>query len=230
MEKVAEKAQAEALSWALPGVEVPPDPLRLRLDIHEDTIVLRSFRDGVTTVKPVSALDLTRAFARKLRISSGVLPLNALWWEMGPEGEEVALWRPPQVWKLALVEEAFQAPRRFRLPMPGLIFICSAGRPPALYAAKKRPAGPGWPICHAPLFNVFRTGATCAGTHKYPDRLEEVPESFMVSFFTKAGDYQGRSRKHPKDLLALWEELDGKLHYPIRDLVPFGTLKGKEES
>lgn len=109
--------------------------------------------------------------------------------------------------------------------MPGLVFVCSPGRPPRVYAAKRRPVSRDTPICHAPLFNLFQNGRSCPGTHKYPERVEEVPESFMASFFTREGQHQGRSRKHPDDLLALWEELDGKKRFPLRDLVPLGIVQ-----
>ena len=51
----------------------------------------------------------------------------------------VALWRPPQVWPVALQREAFKPPARLRLPMPGLVFVCSPGRAPWVYAALERP-------------------------------------------------------------------------------------------
>ncbi|MEK7848624.1 MAG: hypothetical protein AAB270_06845 [Chloroflexota bacterium] len=214
------------LKWALPeGLEVPPDELRVRVDIYDETIVLHQFgRDGTQT-RVVSALDISRAFAQELRLGSGLLPQGALWWASGPEGQEVALWRPPQVWKVALVVEVFQPPRRFTLPMPGLVFVCSPGRQPRVYAAKRRPASLGSPLYHAPLFNVFQDGRTCAGTHRYPEKVEEIPESFFMSFFTREGQSQGRSKKHPTNLLKLWEELDGKARYLLRDMVFLGTVE-----
>lgn len=212
--------------WALPeGLELPPDELRVRVDIYDETIMLHQFGQNGNQARVVSALDIARAFAQELRLSSGLLPQGALWWGSGPEGPEVAMWRPPQVWKVALVVEAFQPPRRFILPMPGLVFVCSSGRQPKVYAAKRRPASPGYLLYHAPLFNLFSDGSTCAGTHRYPGKVEEIPESFFLSFFTREGHSQGRSKKHPHDLLRLWEELDGKGRYPLRDMVPLGTVE-----
>ena len=78
-------------------------------------------------------------------------------------------------------------------------------------------------VCHAPLFNVFHNGLTCAGSNQYPQDIPEIPPSFFLSFFTSAGDGAERSRKH-KRLLALWEELDGASTYPDDDLVEAGTL------
>jgi hypothetical protein len=129
------------------------------------------------------------------------------------------------VWPVALQLEAFKPPRRLKLPMPGLIFLCSPGRPPRIFAAKKRPRDAHQVIYHAPLFNVFGDGRTCAGTHKFPVDIEEIPESFFTSFFTREAIYGGRSKKYPKDLLQLWEELDGQKRYPLGDLMPAGKVE-----
>ncbi|GAH53093.1 unnamed protein product, partial [marine sediment metagenome] len=66
---------------------------------------------------------------------------------------------------------------------------------------------------------------TCPGTHQYPTDISEVPESFFTSFFTREAFQEGRSNKHPKDLLKLWEELDGQKRYPLKDLVPIGHVE-----
>ena len=216
----------EGLRWVLPeGMQLPLDELCFRVDIFDESILLHYFGQYGIQTRLVSAVDIARAFAMELRLHSGILPRDALWWSLGPEGQEVALWRPPQVWRVALVLEAFKPPRRFTLPMPGLVFVCSPGREPRVYAARSRPAGPQSLLYHAPLFNVFSEGRTCTGTHKYPQAVEEIPESFFTSFFTREGHTQGRSKKHPEDLLALWEKLDGKKRYPLRDLVPLGKVE-----
>ncbi|GAI99783.1 unnamed protein product, partial [marine sediment metagenome] len=98
------------------------------------------------------------------------------------------------------------------------------GRPPRIFAAKKRPVKLSDKIYHAPLFNIFDHGGSCPGTHKFPQNIKEIPESFFLSFFTKEAAYRSRSKKHPEDLLKLWEELDGKKRYPLKDLVPCGKV------
>ena len=212
--------------WALPeGVNVPPDEIKARLDFYGDSIIFYLMDGGVIKTKMVSARDVTLALLREVSMASGLLPPGALWWKQGREGQVIALWRPPKVWPVALQLEAFKPPRRFRLPMPGLIFLCTAGRPPRVYAAKKRPESIKQVIYHAPLFNVYQNGTTCAGTHQYPTDISEVPESFFTSFFTREAFQEGRSNKHPKDLLKLWEELDGRKRYPLKDLVPIGHVE-----
>jgi len=218
--------ELQGYQWEMPiGLEIPPDKIRARLDLYQDSIIFYLVDGRTIKTKMVSARDITMALLREVPMSSGLLPRNTLWWRQNKNGPEFALWRPPAVWKAALMLEAFKPPRRFKLPLPGLIFICSPGRQPRIYAAKKRPASPRDVIYHAPLFNVFSSGDTCAGTHKFPPNVSEIPESFFTSFFTREAQFNDRSKKYPKDLLQLWEELDGKAKYPLKDLVRIGTIK-----
>lgn len=211
--------------WALPeNLEVPKDKLEVRLDFYRQSVVMYVVDGQIITTKMVSARDVALAMLREVPLGSELLPEGALWWSQGNMGPEVALWRPPQVWRVALQLEAFKPPRRFDLPLPGLIFVCRPGTAPTVFAAKKRPTHPDDIIYHAPLFNVFSRGNTCAGSHKYPSDISEIPGSFMVSFFSKDAQWQDRSKKYPKDLLKRWEELDGKKRYPLRDLVPAGKV------
>ncbi len=215
-----------AYQWALPeGVEVPPDELRVRLDLYEDSVILYLLDKGIITTRMVSASDVALAILSEVPLNSGILPQEALWWKQGKSGVEVALWRSPRIWPVALQTEPFKPPRRFKLPMPGLIFVCHHGIPPAVYAVKRRPKSMSDTVYNAPLFNIFRDGSTCSGNHHHPDEIESIPESFFTSFFTLAADHRGRSKKHPDNLLALWEELDGKKRYPLGDLVSMGKTE-----
>lgn len=212
--------------WALPeGIDVPPDDLKVRLDFYQESVVMYLLDEATITTRMVSARDVALALLSEVPLSSGLLPRETLWWRQGKPGAEVALWRPARVWPLALQLEAFKPPRRFRLPMPGLIFICSPGKAPRVYAAKKRPQTLTDTIYHAPLFNVFSDGRTCAGSHHFPESITEIPESFMVSFFTRDAQWHGRSKKHPDNLLRLWEELDGRKRYPLGDLVAVERIR-----
>lgn len=218
--------ELEAYQWALPeGLDVPLDELKCRLDLYQDAIILYLLDKGVITTRMVSARDVALAFLSEVPLGSGLLPENVLFWSQGKEGVEVALWRSPRIWPVALVTEALKPPRRFRLPMPGLIFICSPGRFPRVYAAKKRPRSPKDTIYHAPLFNLFDDGRTCPGTHKFPGQISEIPESFFTSFFSPEASHRDRSKKYPNSLLSLWEEIDGKARYPLKDLVPMGKVE-----
>ena len=156
--------------------------------------------------------------------NSGLLPKDALWWKQTKDGVHVALWRPPQIWPVALQEEPFVPARRFRTCrcLADLCLLCR--KPPYIYAAKRRPQSIRDFIYKAPLYNVYEAGNSCTGTHRYPQDINQVPESFFTAFFTKAAVSGNRSQKYPDDLLKLWEEIDSKRKYPMDDLVRIGTI------
>lgn len=218
--------EPKPLQWALPeALEVPPDQLKVRLDFYGDSVLMYVVDNGRITTRMVSARDIAMAMLREIPLTSGLLPPSALWWSQSRDGPEVALWRPPRVWPVALVAEPLKPPHRLRLPMPGLIFVCRPASAPRVYAATKRPRSLESAIYHAPLFNLFTDGRSCPGTHKYPENIDEIPESFFASFFSPTGVDSNRSRKYPGNLMNLWRELDGKKRYPVRDLVQFGTVR-----
>lgn len=210
-----------ALDWSLPqGLELAPEELSVRLDFYHSTVVMHVVEKDRVTSRMVSARDIALALLKEMPLMSGILPPDTLWWSQ----YDIGLWISPRVWPVALMMEAFKEPRRLKIPMPGLIFVCRAGHPPQVVAAKRRPASMKTLVYHAPLFNVYQNGTTCPGTHRYPHKLEEIPRSFFLSFFTVAAQHGGRSKKYPHDLLKLWEELDGQTKYPMDDLVPMGKL------
>ncbi len=217
--------EVDTTQWSLPGqADVPRDELQIQLEVYKETILLRGFEDDSTWVRTVSADAIANVFTQHLGSSSGLLPEETLWWGQGETGQVVALWRPPQVWPAALQREAFKPPARLRLPMPGLVFVCSPGRAPWVYAATSRPAGPEQRLFRAPAFNVFGDGRVCPGSHRFPEEVGLIPESFFQSYFSLTGDSRDRSKKHPDNLIALWEEIDGQIEYPAEDLVPQCTV------
>ena len=212
---------AEKTEWSLPGPdEMPRDKLNLQLEVYDETLLLRGFEGESLWVRTVSADEIANVFTQHLGFSSGLLPRDALWWNQGETGQMVVLWRPPQVWPVALQREAFKPPARLRLPMPGLVFVCSPGRAPWGYAALERPTDPDEQLFRMPAFNVFGDGRVCPGSHRFSEEVGLIPESF----FSMTGDSRNRSKKHPDNLHALWEELDGKTEYPVEDLVPQCTV------
>ncbi len=211
----------EKTEWSLPGAEdMPRDELQFQMEVYGETILLRGFEGDPTWVRTVSSDEIANVFIQHLGFSSGLLPHETLWWGQGETGQVAALWRPPQVWPVALQREAFKPPARLRLPMPGLVFVCSPARAPWVYAALERPTGVEQMLYRMPAFNVFRDGRVCPGSHKFPEEVGLIPESFFQSYFSGTGDSRDRSKKHPDNLHALWEEIDGKTEYPVEDLVP----------
>ncbi len=137
-----------------PEAEVEEDPLRLRLDFHQDSVVVHDYGKAVVRTKLVSALDVAHALAQELDLSTGLLPPNALWWEKTSSGVRVALWREPRVWKVRLRERYDAKPRRLRLPMPGLVFVCMPARQaPYVFAATSRTRSEDDQLYHCPAYN-----------------------------------------------------------------------------
>lgn len=214
-----------AFIWAVPKeLGIPADPLRLRLDFHHQSTVLTYFQGDIVTTKQVDAMDVAHALASDLSFGSGLLPPDTLWWLNTRGGPVFALYVAPKVWKLALQESINKPPRRFTIPLPGFIFLCTPGQPPWVVAVKKRPTKESDIVYHAPLLNVFRNGRSCPGSHSYPTRVADMVQSFFISFFSATADLQGRSKKYPKNVIELWKSLEGKSKYPLEDLNEFGKV------
>ena len=217
--------EPQPLQWSLPeGLDIPPDELKLRLDFYSQAIVMHVIEDGAIYNRIVAAEDISRVLARQIGVSTGFLPPETIWWRQLPSGAEFAIWRRPQVTRIALQEEMFQPATRFTVPMPGLLFLCAAGRQPWVWAMKKRPTAPEDKLYQAPCYNVFSNGLTCAGTHHYGQDAGQIPDEFFTAFFSSTGDLGRRSQKHGTNMKALWEELDGKRKFPNDDLVEVGYL------
>jgi hypothetical protein len=205
-----------------PELDVEEDPLRLRLDFHDESVILHDYgaRGGATT-RLVSALDVAHALASELALTTGLLPADALWLVKRASGTWIALWEAPGVRTVRLRTALDAPPRRFRLPCSGLVFLCPpAGQAPSVFAAKGRPRRPEDELFHAPFYNVFASGRVCVGTHPFPRDSARIPHAFFESFFSAALDTaRGKSRRHPDDIGRLWDELDKAREFPADDLV-----------
>ena len=176
---------AERTEWSMPGAtDVPMDALKVQLEVYGETILLRGF-EGDTTGEDRLGRRIATSSPRHLGLSRGACPRT----HSGGQAEtgQWRPWRPPQVWPVALQREAFKAPARLRLPMPGLVFVCSPGRAPWVYAALSRPTDPDQHLYRMPAFNVFGDGRVCPGSHKFPEEVGRIPESFFRSFFSMTG-------------------------------------------
>ena len=218
--------QAPAYEWAIPPeLGVPPDPLRLRLDFHHQAVVMTLFEGETVDTKIVSALDVAHALASDLSFGTGILPPGTIWWKNTRGGPVFALYIEPKVHKVALQETAGKPPRRFQIPLPGLIFLCSPGEPPWVFAVKKKPAKETDIVYKAPLCNIHPDGRSCPGNHRYPTRVADIVPSFFMSFFSPTADLQNRSQMFPRSVALLWEHLDKKRKFPLDDLVRHGTVR-----
>ena len=216
----------DTTQWSLPGpADMPRDTLKVQLEVYGETILLRGFENDSTWVRTVSADAIANVFTQHLGFSSGLLPQDALWWNQGETGQVAALWRPPQVWSVALQREAFKPPARLRLPMPGLVFVCSPGRPPWVYAATERPSDPEQHLFRAPAFNVFRDGRVCPGSHRFPEEVGLIPEVLLPVLLLAYRRFTGpleEARRQPAS--AMGGDRWNRLHTRTEDLVPQCTV------
>ncbi|MDP9374596.1 MAG: prokaryotic E2 ligase family D protein [Chloroflexota bacterium] len=210
-----------------PELDVEEDPLRLRLDFHDESVLLHDYGTrGAATTRLVSALDVAHALASELDLTTGLLPPDTLWVVKRASGTWLALWEVPGVRTVRLRTSLDAPPRRYRLPCPGLVFLCPpAGQAPYVFAARDRPCRPEDELFHAPFYNVFASGRVCVGTHPFPRDSARTPRAFFESFFSVAMDTaRGKSRRHPEDIGRLWDELDRGREFPTDDLVPQLTV------
>jgi PRTRC genetic system protein B len=212
-------------TWCVPKeLGIPADSLRLRVDFFHQSTTLTSFDGDTVTTRQVDAMDISHALSRELAVGTGLLPENTLWWLNSRDGQVYAIYVEPKVRKVTLQDDLDKPPQRFEIPLPGFVFLCSPCKAPWVVAVTKRPTKATDIIYHAPLLNIFRNGRSCPGSNKYPERVQDIVESFFTSFFSSTADLQGRSKKYPKNITQLWKFLDGKEEFPIDDLEPFGTL------
>ena len=217
---------APGFQWVVPeSLQIPADPLICRLDFHHQAVVMTLFDGDMVDTKVVSALDVAHALASDLSFGSGLLPPNTLWWSNTRRGPIFALYVEPKIRKFALLVDANKPPRRFTLPMPGFIFLCTPGQAPWVFAVKKRPTKETDVVYRSPLCNIHENGRSCAGTHRYPNRVADMVNSFFTSFYTATADLRNRSLMFPNNVVSLWEHLDKKKRFPMADLVKHGTVR-----
>ena len=218
--------EASKISWAVPKeLGIPADSLRLRLDFYHQATTITFFHDEIVGTKLVDALDVAHALSSELSFSTGLLPAETLWWQNTRGGPLYALYDAPQTRVLTLQTDLKKPPKRFKVPLPGFLFLCSPGQMPWVFAVKKKPTKETDIVYRAPLANIFNNGRSCPGSHRYPNRVNDMIHSFFVSFFSSTADLRNRSKKFPGNVIALWSFLDGKKKFPLNDLVEHGTIR-----
>ena len=175
----------------------------------------------VVRTKVVSAEEIAYRFAGNIDLRTGVLQEDTLWVVKNGGGKQTAIWRPPQVWEVKQIAAFGAEPVVYRLPMPGLVFLCGEdGRDPHVFAARRRPEREDEELYRCPAFNIFDNGRICQGSGQaWPRRESHVPEVFFHTYFTRDGHTRNRSQRHPERLDELWREIDGRQAYPLDDLV-----------
>lgn len=191
-------------------------------------LMLRKVEGERITEYPVDPAQIASALAAKITFDTGLLDGNTLLVRQDGVKKTVAGYRPPQ--KTGLFFEGAEA--ALRIPLPGLIMIRTTvtGRAPhyEVYAVKKRPDSADTPLFHAPLPNVFNSGAICWGT---VPRLSEtalastsLSNDWTMLLGSAFGDHavSGKSKHEPHDIRKPLIALEAKKArvYPKGDLIP----------
>ncbi|MDD5060744.1 MAG: hypothetical protein PHN44_00490 [Candidatus Marinimicrobia bacterium] len=194
------------------------------MDFYNNSIMLYILEKNLITAQHVSPEDVAASLLSVAQLFTGMLPPNTLWYTRKELHAETAIYVSPGKHRVAVVTKPLEPPERFMIPMPGLVFICSSGQPPKVFAVKERPETMECPVYGAPLFNVYSDGRTCNGTHQYNENVSKIPEEFFTCFFSLT-TFNKFSKSHPDSLYNLWKELEGKDKYPLDDLVQAGKIK-----
>ncbi|MBK8139505.1 MAG: hypothetical protein IPK52_27460 [Chloroflexi bacterium] len=200
----------------------------LTLAFYSFGLMLRKAEGERVSEYPVDPAQIAAALAAKVTFDTGLLGKNTLLVRQDGVKKAVVEYRPPQ--KTGLYLDGAEA--ALLIPLPGLVLIrtAAAGRSPSyeVYAVKKRPETLDAPLYHAPLPNVFASGAICWGTVPRIDeaalRGTSLASDWAMLLGSAFGDHAvaGKSKREPRDIRKLLITLEAKKaqRYPTGDLVP----------
>lgn len=189
--------------------------------------MLRKQEGELVTEYPVDPAQIALALAAKVTFDTGLLGSNTLLVRQDGVKKTFVEYRPPQ--KTGLFLDGSET--ALRVPLPGMVMIrvTTEGKSPqyGVYAVKRRPDSMDIPLFHAPIPNVFGSGAICWGT---VPRVEDaalrgslLANDWTMLLGSSFGDHavSGKSKRQPQDIRKLLIELEGKKanRYPTGDLV-----------
>ena len=165
--------EVDKTQWSLPGpADAARDELQMQLEVYKETILLRGFENDSNWVRTVSADAIANVFTQHLGFSSGLLPQEALWWNQGETGQVVALWRPPQVWSVALQREAFKPPHGSGFPCRGWSSSARRGVRPGSTPQRSGPPTPSSISSGPPPSTSSETGGSAPEATGSPRRWD----------------------------------------------------------
>ncbi|MCC6567522.1 MAG: hypothetical protein IT298_17330 [Chloroflexi bacterium] len=200
----------------------------LTLSFYSFGLMLRRADGETVTEYPVDPAQVAVALAAKVSFDTGLLGGNTLLVRQDGVKKTVVEYRPPG--KTGLFLDGSDT--ALRLPLPGLILIrtTAEGKTPqyAVYAVKRRPEARDTPLFHAPLPNVFGSGAICWGTVPRVDATAQRDSSLAADWTmllgSVFGDHAvgGKSKREPRDIRKLFIDLEARKarRYPTGDLIP----------
>ena len=197
----------------------------LILSFYSFGLMLRKCQDGLTTEYPVDPGQVALALAAKVTFDTGLLGGNTLLIRQDGVKKTVIDYRPPA--KTGLFLDGSEV--ALRVPLPGLVMIrvTSGDKAPTygVFAVKKRPESLDVPLFHAPLPNVFGSGAVCWGTvGRASESSASLADDWAKLLGSPFGDHAvtGKSKRQPHDIRKHLIDLEKRnaRTYPKNDLVP----------
>ena len=190
--------------------------------------MLRKTDGEVTQEYPIDPAQVALALAAKVTFDTGLLGGNTLLVRQDGVKKTIVEYRPPGKTGVFLDDSE----NVLRVPLPGLVMIRVTASEKApqygVFAVKRRPENMDVPLFHAPLPNVFGSGAICWGTvQRVTDtalRGVALADDWTMLLGSPFGNHacSGKSRSHPQDirtkLIAL--EAQKARRYPVSDLIP----------
>ena len=174
---------------------------------------------GAVTSHAVAAEDVAASFTQ-VKLSSGLLPKDAIFWKQQAQTMTLGIYVPARRWRvhLSLGGEAQQ----LQLPMPPHLFV-GHGQSYSIYAVKKRPTNPFDPLFHLPAPNVGSSGSICQGNTPFPtcsaDTIHKALKLFWEQSLFNSHLAGKKSVSHSGDVRQLWQELAERKRFPLRELV-----------
>jgi hypothetical protein len=206
----------------------------LILSFYTFGVMLRKQEGAAVSEYPVDPAHVAAALSAKVRFDTGLMSENTLLVRQEGVKRTVVEYRPPG--KTGIFLEGAETALRVPLPPLVLIRVTTDGMPQyGLYAVKKRPSDMDEPLFHAPLPNVFSSGAICWGSVKRVSDTALVGTSlkddWTMLLGSPFGDHacSGKSIAHPFDIRKQLIELEGRKArvYPKRDLIPIKKTLGQ---
>jgi hypothetical protein len=200
----------------------------LTLAFYSFGVMLRKTDGEVTTEFAVDPGQVALALAAKVTFDTGLLGGNILLVRQDGVKRTVVEYHPPQ--KTGVFLDGSET--ALRVPLPGLVMIRVTADEKApvygVYAVKHRPETMDIPLFHAPLPNIFGSGAICWGTvQRVTDtalRGASLVDDWTMLLGSSFGDHalSGKSKREPRDIRKLLIDLEARKAraYPKRDLIP----------
>lgn len=202
--------------------------LLARIELFDESIIMTHFAGGkAVKAHEVAPDDLASAFS-DIPLTTGLLPVNCLFFARSGSLTTIGIYQPPAMWKLRVV---MAEEREYMVPLPGLVFV-GRGRAYYVWAARGRigtadsaddtdSADGG--LYRAPFPNVYDTGRICPGNVTFPECGErtiwKALKLFLESDFN-ADLRNGKSLRYKDDVTQQWATLNCTGDYPLDDLVP----------